>query len=111
MFRIAKVRTASVTKILLLLLLLAKISVRDKGFVVYHFHVSDEIEIKIMHLAHRTNEGITNKVNLFIIFLIRSRETNNDKKKKMTKKKKSRTKHSSHKKCCDSNLSHLHCKE
>lgn len=105
MFRIAKVRTASVTKILLLLLLLAKISVRDKGFVVYHFHVSDEIEIKIMRLAHRTNEGITNKVNLFIIFLIRSRETNND------KKKKSRTKHSSHKKCCDSNLSHLHCKE
>lgn len=116
MFRIAKVRTASDTKILLLLLLLAKISVRDKGGVVYHFHVSDEIEIKIMRLAHRTNEGITNKVNLFIIFLIRSWETNNDKKKKMTKKKmtkkkKSRIKLSSHKKCCDSNLSHLHCKE
>lgn len=100
MFRIAKARTASDTKILLLLLLLAKICVRDKGGVVHHFHVSDEIEIKIMRLAHRTNEGITNKVNLFIIFLIRSWETNNDKKKKMTKKKKSRTKLSSHKKCC-----------
>lgn len=52
-------------KNIIITIITCKISVRDKGFVVYHFHVSDEIEIKIMHLAHRTNEGITNKVNLF----------------------------------------------